>query len=200
MHAFVGLSSESRLVFVWRPVFTVHLKIWSHIEFEFWFRGWYSAWPEIIQILFWAVESVLVSLSTHTHTHTHTHTRRRPGVTGWNNRTHFWRNCYACSADEVHSAENQTFFSFQQCPSLNSVWGRERSIVDKGIQLKLWTLPSCSQALAILLYWLWQSLWLCESQETGKFFKRWEYQTTWPASWEICMQVKKQQLEPDMEQ
>ena len=32
----------------------------------------------------------------------------------------------------------------------------------------------------------------------GKFFKRWEYQTTLPASWEICMQVKKQQLEPDM--
>ena len=34
----------------------------------------------------------------------------------------------------------------------------------------------------------------------GKFLKRWEYQTTLPASWEICMQVKKQQLEPDMEQ
>ena len=34
----------------------------------------------------------------------------------------------------------------------------------------------------------------------GKFFKRWEYQTTWPDCWEICMQVKKQQLEPDMEQ
>ena len=34
----------------------------------------------------------------------------------------------------------------------------------------------------------------------GKFFKRWEYQTTWPAFWEICMQVKKQQLEPDIEQ
>ena len=34
----------------------------------------------------------------------------------------------------------------------------------------------------------------------GKFWKRWEYQTTWLASWEICMQVKKQQLEPDMEQ
>ena len=26
----------------------------------------------------------------------------------------------------------------------------------------------------------------------GKFWKRWEYQTSWPASWEICMQVKKQ--------
>ena len=34
----------------------------------------------------------------------------------------------------------------------------------------------------------------------GKFFKRWEYQTTWPASREICMHVKNQQLELDMEQ
>ena len=33
----------------------------------------------------------------------------------------------------------------------------------------------------------------------GKFWKRWEYQITWPASWEICMQVRKQQLELDME-
>ena len=33
----------------------------------------------------------------------------------------------------------------------------------------------------------------------GKFWKRWEYQTTWPASWEICMQIRKQQLELDME-
>ena len=34
----------------------------------------------------------------------------------------------------------------------------------------------------------------------GKFWKRWAYQTTWPASWEICMQVRKQQLELDLEQ
>ena len=34
----------------------------------------------------------------------------------------------------------------------------------------------------------------------GKFWKIWEYQTTLPAFWEICMQVKKQQLELDMEQ
>ena len=32
------------------------------------------------------------------------------------------------------------------------------------------------------------------------FWKRWEYQTIWPASWEACMQVRKQQLELDMEQ
>ena len=34
----------------------------------------------------------------------------------------------------------------------------------------------------------------------GKFWERWEYQTTWPASWETYMQVRKQQLELDMEQ
>ena len=31
-------------------------------------------------------------------------------------------------------------------------------------------------------------------------WKRWEYQTSWPAAWETCMQVRKQQLELDMEQ
>ena len=33
-----------------------------------------------------------------------------------------------------------------------------------------------------------------------KFLKRWEYQAILPTSWETCMPVKKQQLEPDMEQ
>ena len=49
-------------------------------------------------------------------------------------------------------------------------------------------------------FWLYQSLWLCGSQQTGNFLKRWEYHTTWPVSWEICMQATKQQLEPDLEQ
>ena len=34
----------------------------------------------------------------------------------------------------------------------------------------------------------------------GKFLERWEYHTTLPASWEACIQVKKHELEPDMEQ
>ena len=38
------------------------------------------------------------------------------------------------------------------------------------------------------------------TRNCGKFWKRWEYQTTWSAPWEICIQVKKQQLELDMEQ
>ena len=32
----------------------------------------------------------------------------------------------------------------------------------------------------------------------GKFWKRWEYHTIWPAPWETCIQVRKQQLELDM--
>ena len=39
-----------------------------------------------------------------------------------------------------------------------------------------------------------------DHQKLWKILKRWEYQITWPASWEICMQVSKQQLELDMEQ
>ena len=34
----------------------------------------------------------------------------------------------------------------------------------------------------------------------GKIWQRWKYQTTWPVSWETCIQVRKQQLELDMEQ
>ena len=50
---------------------------------------------------------------------------------------------------------------------------------------------------ALLITWKLLTVW---STSYGKFFKRWEYQTTLPTSWEICMQIKKPQLEPDMEQ
>ena len=39
----------------------------------------------------------------------------------------------------------------------------------------------------------------CVDYNCGKFWERWEQQTTWPASWEICMEVGKQQLELDVE-
>ena len=42
------------------------------------------------------------------------------------------------------------------------------------------------------LYWLCQSLTVWITIKCGKFWKRWEYQTTWPASWETCIQVRKQ--------
>ena len=44
------------------------------------------------------------------------------------------------------------------------------------------------------------TVWITINHGNHLFWKRWEYQTTWPASWEIYMQVKNQQLELDMEQ
>ena len=51
----------------------------------------------------------------------------------------------------------------------------------------------------LLFYWLSQSL-CVDHNKLWKFLKRWEYQNNLPASWEICMQVKKQQLEWHIEQ
>ena len=45
-----------------------------------------------------------------------------------------------------------------------------------------------------------KSLTMWITTNCGIFWKRWEYQATWPVSWEICMQIKKQELEPLMEQ
>ena len=39
-----------------------------------------------------------------------------------------------------------------------------------------------------------------DHNKLSKILKEMEYRTTWPASWEICMQVRKQQLELDIEQ
>ena len=41
---------------------------------------------------------------------------------------------------------------------------------------------------------------VCITTNCGKFLKRWEYKTPWPASWETYMQIRKQQLELDIEQ
>ena len=50
------------------------------------------------------------------------------------------------------------------------------------------------------IYFCTKPLMVWITTNCGKFWKRWEYQSTWPASWETYMQVRKQQLELDMEQ
>ena len=54
-----------------------------------------------------------------------------------------------------------------------------------------------SSLSALLSMWKPLSVWI--TINCGKFWKRWEYQTTWPDSWETYMQVRKQQLELYME-
>ena len=67
-----------------------------------------------------------------------------------------------------------------------SRWGGNRNVVRHE------TSPSTSSTtLKPLTVWI--------TTNCGKFFKRWECQTTSPASWETCMPVKKQQVEPNME-
>ena len=76
-------------------------------------------------------------------------------------------------------------FSVIHCLNPYSQWSRSACFSEK-----------CTSASLTMLKPL--TVWI--TTNCGKFLKRWEYQTTWPASWETCMQLKKQQLEPDMEQ
>ena len=59
---------------------------------------------------------------------------------------------------------------------------------------------SCRKTSISALLTMPKPLTVWTTANSRKFFKRWEYQTTWPASWETYMQVRKQQLELDMEQ
>ena len=55
-----------------------------------------------------------------------------------------------------------------------------------------WITEKARELQKNIYFWLGYSFWLCGSQQNGKFFKRWEYQITLPASWETCMQVNKE--------
>ena len=70
---------------------------------------------------------------------------------------------------------------------ISKIWKKKKTttiLVEKVFIVPLERVP---EKPLLLLYWLRQNLWLCGSQQTGKFVKRWEHQTTLPASWEICM-------------
>ena len=95
-------------------------------------------------------------------------------------------------------------------PGLNITWTMEfqmfKLILEKAeeSEIKLPTsvgllkMQETSKKHLLLLYWLCQSL--CVDYSKLLKILRWEYQTTWRASWETYMQVMKQQLEADMEQ
>ena len=75
-------------------------------------------------------------------------------------------------------------------------WDLKRSLYDSKRYFRYYTDPDKDSALLTMPKPL--TVWI--TINCGQFWKRWEYQTTSPASWEICMQVRKQQLELDMEQ
>ena len=84
----------------------------------------------------------------------------------------------------------------------NIRWIIETARVPKK-HLLYWSLSFCLTSLCIVgssLLTMPKPLTVWITTNCGKSLKRWEYQTTFSASWEICVHVKKQQLEPDMEQ
>ena len=64
-------------------------------------------------------------------------------------------------------------------------------------QRKQWNSRKTSISTSLIML---KALTVWVTTNCGKFLKRWEYQTILPVSWETYMQVKKQQLELDMEQ
>ena len=100
--------------------------------------------------------------------------------------------------------------SFKSC--FNSTWTGNLQMYKLGIEeaeepdIKFSTSSDhrkskgVSEKHLLLLHWLCETFDSVDHKNCGKLLKRWESQTTLPDSWETCMQVKKQQLELDMEQ
>ena len=99
-----------------------------------------------------------------------------------------------------------SLFFFTFCHKGGVIWISELiDISPSNLDSSLWFIQPdishdvlCISTSALLTMPKPLTVWI--TTNCGKFLKRWEYQTTWLASWDICMQVKKQQLELDMEQ
>ena len=77
------------------------------------------------------------------------------------------------------------------------------SILNRDHNANIWLIIKKQEFQENIYFWFIDyakllTVWI--TTNCGKFFKRWGYQTTLLASWEICIQVLKQQLELDMEQ
>ena len=90
----------------------------------------------------------------------------------------------------------------RELPDVQAGFRKGRGTRDQIVKIR-WVMEkeesSRKTSISALLTML-KPLTVCITINCGKFWKRWEYQTTWSASWEVYMQVRKQQLELDMEQ
>ena len=78
-----------------------------------------------------------------------------------------------------------------ELPDVQAVFKKGRGTRDQITNI-WWIIEKVREFQENIYFCFTASLWLCRSQQTGKFFKRWEYKTILPASWETCMQVKQQ--------
>ena len=128
-------------------------------------------------------------------------TKKGNAKESWNYRTNVFISRASKVMIKILQARLQQYMN-RELPHVQAGFRKGRGIRDQVANI-CWIIKKAREyqkKYLLLLYCLYESLWLCGSQQIGKFFKSWEYQNTFPASWEICMQVKKQQLEPDMKQ
>ena len=88
-----------------------------------------------------------------------------------------------------------------ELPDVQAGFRKGRGTIDQ-IANNHWIIEKSREFQKNIYFWFihYTKAFVWITTSCGKFLKRWEYQTTLPASCETCMQVKKQQLELDMEQ
>ena len=93
-------------------------------------------------------------------------------------------------------------YANQELPDVQAGFRKEEELENKlpiftGLLRKQENFRKTSISVSLTMLKL-LTVWIMKN--CGKLLKRWEYQTILPVSWETCMWVKKQQLEPYMEQ
>ena len=88
-----------------------------------------------------------------------------------------------------------------ELPDVQAGFRKGRGTIDQIANIR-WIIEKAREFQKNIYSWfiVYAKAFVWITADCGKFYKRWEYQTTLPASWETCRQVKKQQLERDMEQ
>ena len=102
---------------------------------------------------------------------------------------------------KIHQARLQQYMN-RELPDVQAGFRKGRGTRDQIANI-CWIIEKASEFQKNIYFALLTmpkplTLWI--TINCGKFWKRQEYQTTWPASWDICMQVEKQQLELYTEQ
>ena len=109
---------------------------------------------------------------------------RREEDSGWGTHVYLWQIHFDVWQNQYNTVKFKNKIKFK-LPTSTGSWKKQETSRKTSISALL-TMPKS------LTVWI--------TINCGKFWKRWEYQTTWPASWETYLQGQKQQLELDMEQ
>ena len=89
-----------------------------------------------------------------------------------------------------------------ELPDVQADFRKGRETIDQIVNI-CWIIEKAREFQKNIYFWFIdcvKAFDYVDHNKLWKIFKRWDYQTTWPTSWGICMQDKKQQLELDMEQ